>query len=179
MHFRVKKNTFLIKPMEMFSERYGQRLSSLRFFLKKSEVKGVDTPRSLRMKTDDYIHVLNKKAANIREQAKFLKSKLKKEEKKRNSSDEDGVLMIQAVMSTGSTPPLNFRLKPKTSLRKLMRAYSERSGMSSHELKFTFKGKTIRNYHTPQFLVMEQDDIITVERQTDDIEMIMKQLNIH
>ena len=66
----------------MWSERCCQRLSSLRFFLKKSEVKGVDTPRSLRMKTDDYIHVLNKKAANIREQAKFLKSKLKKEEKK-------------------------------------------------------------------------------------------------
>ena len=81
IHFRIKKNTLLIKPMEMFSERCGQPLSSLRFFLKKSKVKGIDTPRSLRMKTDDYIHVLNKKA-NIREQAKFLKSKLKKEEKK-------------------------------------------------------------------------------------------------
>ena len=131
------------------------------------------------MKKDDYIHVLNKHADNNREQAKFLISKLKREEKKTISSDDEGDLKIQAVMINGSTPPLHFRLKPKTSLSKLMRAYSKRTGINSHELKFTFKGETIRNDHTSQSLKMEQDDIITVERKTEDIVMIMKQLNIH
>ena len=179
IHFRVKKNTLLIKPMLMFSERCCQPLSSLRFFLKKSKVKGVDTPRSLRMKKDHYIHVLNKHADNNREQAKFLISKLKREEKKTNSSKEDGDLKIQTVMINGSTPPLHFRLKPRTHLGKLMRAFRKRSGINPFELKFTFKGETIRNEHTPQDLEMEQGDIITVERKTEDIVMIMKQLNIH
>ena len=161
----------------MFSERCGQPLKSLRFFLEKSKVSGVDTPRSLRMKTDDYIHVLNKH--NIRKQAMFLKFKLRKKEKKRNPSVEEEDLMIKAVMSNESTPPLHFHLKPKTSLRKLMRAYSKITGISSDELKFTFKGETVRNDHNPQDLEMEQDDIITVERTTEEIEMIMKQLNIY
>ena len=84
-------------------------------------------------------------------------------------------------MNNESTPfpRIDFRLKPTTSLKKLMRAYSKKSGFTCHELQFKFKGEAIREDHTPQALEMKQDDIITVKRNTEDIAVTMKQLNIH
>ena len=74
IHFRVKKTTLFLKAMKIVSEKLGQPLPSLRFYFKKTKIKSDDTPLKLRMKTNDYIHVLIKTDANIREQAKFLKS---------------------------------------------------------------------------------------------------------
>ena len=83
IHFRVKKTTLFLKAMKIVSEKLGQPLPSLRFYFKKTKIKSDDTPLKLRMKTNDYIHVLIKNATNIREQAEFLKARLKSEKRKR------------------------------------------------------------------------------------------------
>ena len=81
-HFRIKKNTRIMKAMKRFSERLGQPFAILRFYFERTQIKRDDTPLKLQMKTRDYIHVLNKTDTNHQAQAKFLKSKLKSEKKK-------------------------------------------------------------------------------------------------
>ena len=177
IHFRVKKNTPLRKPMQVYSERFGLSLCSLRFYLKETyylKIKPKDTPRKLWMEKDAYVHVLNKNDVkfNIREQAHHIKSKIKSEKVKK-----EGVKLI--VRSNVNT--VHFRIKPTSSLKKLMTAYGEKTGVRVQELKFTFNGETIREDDTPQALKMKQDDVITVEKKIEEIgdELNMNQLSIH
>ena len=183
-HFRVKKNTPLRKPMQNFSERFGLSLCSLRFYLKETyylKIKPKDTPRKLWMEKDAYVHVLNKNDVkfNIREQAHHIKSKIKsaKEERKRKRNSFEGVKLI--VRSNVNT--VHFRLKPTSSLKKLMIAYSQKTGVRVQELRFTFNGEAIKEDDTPQALKMKEDDVITVERKIEEFgdELDMNQLSIH
>ena len=171
IHFRVKKRTRILKAMKMFSEKLGKPLSSIRFFFKRTKIKRDDTPLKLRMKVDDYIYVLNIKDVNIREQAKLLKSKIESMKKGR-------VIRLRVISKMSNLSPIDFLVKPTTSLKKLLNAYSENSGIGVQHLRFTFHDESIREDHTPQSLKMKQDDIIVVEKKDEEIEVTMERLNI-
>ena len=180
IHFRVKKNTPLSKAMQVYSERFGLPLRSLRFYHKKTKLKLNDTPLKLRMKTDAYVHVLNKNDVtfNIREQIKHIVSKLKIEKKKKEKMNSlEGITLV--VHSNVNS--MHFCLKKTASLTKLMTAYSKKAGVRVQELRFTFNGEAIKEDDTPHALKMKQDDVITVERKIEEIddELNMDQLNIH
>ena len=49
----------------MFGQRVRAPLSSLKFFFQRRQIGSKDTPRSLRMRSDDYITV--KKTNNVRD----------------------------------------------------------------------------------------------------------------
>ena len=180
IHFRVKKNTPLLRPMQVYSERFGLPLCSLRFLHKKTKLKWKDTPLKLQLKNDSCILAFNKNDVtfNIREQFQSIKSKLRiQKEKKEKRNSFDGIrLRVISNMNNHK-----FLLKPTSSLKKLMTAYSKKIGFRVQELKFIFNGKAIREDDTPQDLKMKEDDIITVERKIEEFgdELDMNQLSIH
>ena len=119
-NFRIKKNTRIMKAMKRFSERLGQPFASLRFYFERPKIKSDDTPLKLWMKTNDYIHVLNKTGTNYREQAKFLKSKLKSEKKKaKNLDDEAARIKFRVISKVSNLSPIKYSMKPTTGLKKL------------------------------------------------------------
>merc|ERR1719509_548290 len=58
---------------------------------------------------------------------------------------------------------IHFRVKQTTQMGKLMKAYSERSGVCLLSIRFLFDGRRIQYDETPKELEMKQDDIIESE----------------
>ena len=53
-----------------------------------------------------------------------------------------------------------FRIKRRTQLQKLMRAYCHRLGLSEDSVRFLFDGDRIQGTHTPEELGMQDEDVI-------------------
>uniref|UniRef100_A0A8D2F6U9 Small ubiquitin-related modifier n=1 Tax=Theropithecus gelada TaxID=9565 RepID=A0A8D2F6U9_THEGE len=60
---------------------------------------------------------------------------------------------------------VQFKTKRHTPLRKLMRAYCERQGLSERQIRFRFDGQPINGTDTPAQLEMADDDTIDVFQQ--------------
>ncbi|XP_064648289.1 small ubiquitin-related modifier-like [Lineus longissimus] len=55
-----------------------------------------------------------------------------------------------------------FRVKLNTAMRKVMKSYSERSGVPESNLRFLFDGRRILEDQTPKLLGFEDGDVIEV-----------------
>lgn len=53
-----------------------------------------------------------------------------------------------------------FRIKKRTALQKLMRAYCHRLGLSEDSVRFLFDGDRIQGTQSPDDLGMQDDDVI-------------------
>ncbi|XP_032257753.1 small ubiquitin-related modifier 2-like [Phoca vitulina] len=60
---------------------------------------------------------------------------------------------------------VQFKIKRHTPLRKLMKAYCERQGLSMRQIRFRFDGQPINETDTPAQLEMEDEDTIDVFQQ--------------
>ena len=55
-----------------------------------------------------------------------------------------------------------FKMKKKTPIGKLMNAYCQRQGVNLNAVRFLFDGERLRESHTPEYLEMEDGDVIDV-----------------
>ncbi|XP_033284379.1 small ubiquitin-related modifier 2-like [Orcinus orca] len=60
---------------------------------------------------------------------------------------------------------VQFKIKSHTPLSKLLKAYCERQGMSTRQIRFQFDGQPINETDTPAQLEMEAEDTIGVFQQ--------------
>ncbi|NXK92092.1 SUMO3 protein, partial [Formicarius rufipectus] len=57
---------------------------------------------------------------------------------------------------------VQFKIKRHTPLRKLMKVYCERQGLSMRQIRFQFDGQPVKEADTPARLEMEDEDMISV-----------------
>uniref|UniRef100_A0A671K3H6 Small ubiquitin-related modifier n=1 Tax=Sinocyclocheilus anshuiensis TaxID=1608454 RepID=A0A671K3H6_9TELE len=60
---------------------------------------------------------------------------------------------------------VQFKIKSHTPLSKLMKAYCERQGLTTRQIRFRFDGQPINETDTPAQLEMEDEDTIDVFQQ--------------
>ena len=81
-------------------------------------------------------------------------------EMKAEPSSEDSHLNLKVMAQDGSV--VQFKIKRRTPLKKLMSAYCERMGKQMNSLRFVFDGNRINEDDTPSTLDMTDDDQIEV-----------------
>jgi small ubiquitin-related modifier len=64
------------------------------------------------------------------------------------------------VKVKGSDGEVFFKIRPDTSMRKLMNAYCDKTGKTSSEVRFLVNGERIQPTDTPSSLGLEENDII-------------------
>ena len=70
------------------------------------------------------------------------------------------LLTIKVVTPAGNE--IFFGCKKTTPLSKLMNLYCQQLGVTLDETRFLFDGQRINEFHTPEFLQMEDGDVIDV-----------------
>ena len=60
---------------------------------------------------------------------------------------------------------VQFKIKKRTALKKLMATYCERAGLDMQTIRFTFDGNRMKDSDTPKDLDMEEGDTIEVFQQ--------------
>ncbi|KAI6656978.1 Small ubiquitin-related modifier 3 [Oopsacas minuta] len=81
-------------------------------------------------------------------------------EMKSEPSSEDSHLNLKVMAQDGSV--VQFKIKRRTPLKKLMTAYCDRMGKQLNSLRFVFDGNRINEDDNPSTLEMTDDDQIEV-----------------
>jgi len=74
-------------------------------------------------------------------------------------AENDGQYIKLKVIGQDSNE-INFKVKKNTSVGKMKKAYVERTGYPINKLRFLFDMRKINDDETPQYLEMEDDDVI-------------------
>ncbi|GES76377.1 small ubiquitin-related modifier 1-like [Rhizophagus clarus] len=128
--YRTKRTVPLKQLKEAYSKRNGPMIHAKKFIFDGLNIRDDDTPDSLEMEEGDSIHVMN----IITSDQQFIKTEAKVESR--------------------------YRIRRNAPLGKLMQVHCERNELKSSSLSFLFDGCRIKDDYTPDFLGMEDNDII-------------------
>uniref|UniRef100_A0A671K1V4 Small ubiquitin-related modifier n=1 Tax=Sinocyclocheilus anshuiensis TaxID=1608454 RepID=A0A671K1V4_9TELE len=82
------------------------------------------------------------------------------EKPKEGVKTENDHINLKVAGQDGSV--VQFKIKSHTPLSKLMKAYCERQGLTTRQIRFRFDGQPINETDTPAQLEMEDEDTIDV-----------------
>ncbi|POG81403.1 hypothetical protein GLOIN_2v1868195 [Rhizophagus irregularis DAOM 181602=DAOM 197198] len=161
----VLRTTPFKKLKEVYCKRNRLKIHATKFLFDGLNVMDNDTPDSLEMEEGDSIHVIFAPAIrNVITNSDQLLSQFIKTEEPTGSANSFFSIMIyydydykNDSIKRKETTYIVERAKP---LKKLMESHSEINGLSPATLRFLFDGCRIHYDDTPDFLEMEDDDII-------------------
>ncbi|KAK3912841.1 Small ubiquitin-related modifier 2-A [Frankliniella fusca] len=87
------------------------------------------------------------------------------DDKKDIKSGSQEVEYINLKVLGQDSAVVQFKIKKKTPLRKLMHAYCERQNLDSKVARFRFDGEPINETDTPESLKLDEGDTIEVYQQ--------------
>ena len=133
--FKLRNDTNLSRVMNAYNSRQGKYHS---FEYNDSSVNNNDTPYSLNMEDGDVI--------------------LARECSIPISIKPTGEQISISIFN--GTSRVSIKLRKDTELDRTMIAYCSRQGLHRRNVLFFYNGEFIEDYHTPEFLSMENNDII-------------------
>ncbi len=136
--FKIKSSTSIGRLVKYYTEKNQIPDNDLSLMFKGMHIRNDDTPEKLQMKNDDVIEVFCKEPGTIK---------------------EINYTRIKAIYCENIW---RFKVRPKTKLRKLKKAFSELVGVHSSLLYFMFMNKLIKDDDTPEKLNMNDDTSIEV-----------------
>ncbi len=136
--FKIKSSTSIGRLVKYYTDKNQIPDQSLGFMFKGLQIKSDDTPEQLKMKDDDVIEVFCKE------------------------TEENNEIKYTRIKAMYRDSVWRFKVRPRTKLKKLKKAFSELANMHATHLHFMFMGKLIRDDDTPERLNMSDDIFIEV-----------------
>ncbi|GBC06776.1 hypothetical protein RclHR1_07030006 [Rhizophagus clarus] len=146
--YRTKRTVPLKQLKEAYSKRNGPMIHAKKFIFDGLNIRDDDTPDSLEMEEGDSIHVMN----IITSDQQFIKTEAVEQ-------TNDSFINIK-IMGGDCKVESRYRIRRNAPLGKLMQVHCERNELKSSSLSFLFDGCRIKDDYTPDFLGMEDNDII-------------------
>jgi small ubiquitin-related modifier len=159
--FKMRSSTSLGKVMDAYCERLGIERANTHFLYDDVRVNKRDTPASIGMVEGDVIEALSEHLQKVQAAAQIEQLSGKMEQLQVVLAD-DKKEMINILVKDWNDHIVYFKMKPSTSLGKLMNAFCEREGLDRSNVRFLWEGSRISDADTPDELDIKDLNTIDV-----------------